>query len=271
MGHEIKTYHRYLDEAGDTTFYGSGKLPVIGQQGISLSFILGMVKFKEPIEPLRKKIIELKNQVILDPYFKDIPSIQKKIKNDGYYFHATDDVPEVRKLFYDFINSIDCSFECVIARKNPLIYEKKHHGKEQEFYADMISHLLKNKLSLGNKLILNIAQRGKSTRNANLAIALTKAVSRFHEKKKTDKSVETNVVFNVQNHLSEPLLNVADYFCWSVQRVFERGEVRYYNYLQEKIKLAADIYDYTNYEGSRNFYTPKNPLSSSNKISLPIH
>jgi hypothetical protein len=152
-----------------------------------------------------------------------------------------------------------------------LIYEKKHHGKEQEFYADILSHLLKNKLSLGNKLVLNIAQRGKSTRNANLAIALTKAVSRFNEKKKADKSVETNVVFNVQNHLSEPLLNVADYFCWSIQRVFERGEIRYYNYLKEKIKLVADIYDYTKYEGGRNFYTPKNPLTGINKISLPIH
>lgn len=117
MKNEIKTYHRYLDEAGDTTFYGAGKLPIIGQQGVSLSFILGMVKFKEPIEPIREKIIDLKRRVILDPYFKDIPSIQKKVSTDGYYFHATDDVPEVRKLFYDFINSINCSFECVIARK----------------------------------------------------------------------------------------------------------------------------------------------------------
>jgi hypothetical protein len=33
-----------------------------------------------------------------------------------------------------------------------------------------------------------------------------------------------NVVFNVQNQTSEPLLNITDYFCWSVQRVFERGE-----------------------------------------------
>jgi hypothetical protein len=99
----LKTYHRYLDEAGDTTFFGTGKLPIIGQQGVSLSFILGMVKFKEPIEPLRTKIIELKSKVINDLYFKDIPSIQKKILNDGYYFHATDDVPEVRKLFYEFI------------------------------------------------------------------------------------------------------------------------------------------------------------------------
>jgi orotidine-5'-phosphate decarboxylase len=92
----IQDNHRFLDEAGDTTFYGKGKVPIIGQDGVSFCFIIGMVKFKEP---LRRRIIELQNQIISDPYFRDIPSINKKAKEGGYYFHATtDDVPEVQGL-----------------------------------------------------------------------------------------------------------------------------------------------------------------------------
>ena len=35
------TYHRFLDEAGDTTFYGKGNTPILGKEGVSQYFILG--------------------------------------------------------------------------------------------------------------------------------------------------------------------------------------------------------------------------------------
>jgi len=44
-----------------------------------------------------------------------IPSIQKKVAKGAFYFHATDDPAEVRKTFFEFIKSIDCSFEAVVA------------------------------------------------------------------------------------------------------------------------------------------------------------
>ncbi len=80
---QIHDNHRFLDEAGDTTFYGKGKVPIIGQNGVSSCFIIGMVKFKEPLQPLRQRIINLQNQVINDPYFQDIPSITRKRKKAG--------------------------------------------------------------------------------------------------------------------------------------------------------------------------------------------
>jgi len=33
--------HRFLDEAGDTTFFGKGRVPMLGQDGVSLSFCAG--------------------------------------------------------------------------------------------------------------------------------------------------------------------------------------------------------------------------------------
>ncbi len=261
-------YHRFLDEAGDTTFFGKGKMPIVGTEGVSKAFILGMVKFKEPLEPIREKIRELQNQVINDLYFKDIPSIQKKINGKGYFFHATDDIPEVRKIFFEFINSVDLSFEAVVGRKIYEIFSKKHNSKEVEFYADLLSHLLKNKLGIGGKLILNISERGKSTKNKNLHLALKKAEDRFN-KKNPNKEAATQVVFNIQTHTKEPLLNVADYLCWSIQRVFERGEVRYYNYIRDTISLVVDLYDSSRYAGNKHYYKGKNILTSDNKISLP--
>lgn len=259
------TYHYFLDEAGDPIFYGKGKKIIIGQQGVSSCFILGMVRFNADLKMLANKVIELQRQVISDPYLRKVGSINKKKKNQGFYFHAIDDVPEVRKLFYEFIRSLDCTFEAVVGYKIPDLFIKKHNSNEKEFYSDLLSHLLNDKLELDSKIVLNVAERGASTRSDNLELGLEKAVNRFNFHK-PDGTVNTKVSFNVQPQTIEPLLNIVDYFCWSIQRVFERGEDRYYDYLKEKIRVI-DLYDIDDSKESRNIYTIENPLTERNKKS----
>jgi hypothetical protein len=262
------TSYRFIDEAGDTTFYGKGKISIIGSNGVSSAFILGMVKFREPLAEIRQKVIELQNQIQVDSYYKNVPSLQKKIVRGGFYFHATDDIAEVREKFFKFIKRLDCSFEAVVGRKIPALYEQSHNANETEFYADMLSHLLK-KFQKEGKLILTIAKRGKSTRNSVLELAQQKAEHRFIRTRE-GREARAEIVFNIQNHNTEPLLNVADYFCWSIQRVFERGDTRYYEFLKEKIPVVIDLYNHE-YQGRGNCYGSKNPLTPENKISPQLH
>lgn len=268
----LKVYHRFLDESGDTTFYGKSRRIIVGEDGVSKSFILGMVKFKTKLDPIREKIIKMQEEIIEDDFYKDIPSIRKKVNRSGYYFHAKDDIPEVRERFLRYIKTINCSFEAIVARKLPDLYEHKHKGNEAWFYADLLSHLLKNKLTSHNKLVLNIAGRGKSTKNHNLEIALAKAKSRFNSSH-PEKETKTEVVFNVLEQTNEPLLNVADYFCWCIQNVFERGQMRYYNFMKDQISRVIDLYDFESYgkESWPNYYGKDNPLTAKNKISPPSH
>jgi len=157
---KLMDFHRFLDEAGDTTFYGKGKKNSIGTNGVSNVFILGMVKVKDPLGEVRDKINELQEKITQDEFYH-VPSVLKKINKTGYYLHATDDLPEVRKEMFDLIKTINCSFEAVVGRKNIERYETKHKGKEEYFYADLLSHLLKNKLSKHEKLVMHISERGK--------------------------------------------------------------------------------------------------------------
>ena len=69
--------HRFLDEAGDTTVYGKGKTDVIGMDGVSCCFIIGMVKFKEPLELVRNKIKEMQISIANDPYY-NVPVFKRK-------------------------------------------------------------------------------------------------------------------------------------------------------------------------------------------------
>jgi hypothetical protein len=261
----LHTYHRFLDEAGDTTFYGAGKKLILGTEGVSKCFILGMLNVKEPLEKVRQKILALQADIAADPYYKDVPSIKKKMASHGYFLHAKDDIPEVRKQAFDLVASLKCSFQAVVARKIPSIHENKHGGKDDALYADLLSHLLKDKVAKYDKLVLNIAARGSCTSNSNLQRGLVLARSRYaakHDKEPDQKEF----VFNVQNPTTEPLLNVADYFCWAVQRVFEKGELRYYDFLSAKISTVIDLYDSANYSGYKNYYGPKHPLTKANAL-----
>jgi hypothetical protein len=93
-------YHYFLDEAGDPTFYGKGRTPILGEDGVSNCFILGLLKINEPLNLVRDKVLSLQKQIAEDPYYDKVPSILKKKASYGYYLHAKDDIPEVRKATY---------------------------------------------------------------------------------------------------------------------------------------------------------------------------
>ena len=263
--------HRFIDEAGDTSFFMKGKAPALGQEGVSYAFIMGMVKISDPLHEVRKKITGLQQSISENPFY-DVPSVRKKKGKGGYYLHATDDLPEIRKEFFDLIKTVDCSLEAVVGRKSIERFVTRHKGRQEYFYADLLSHLLKNKFQTHDKLILHVLERGQSTRHSNLNLALEKARQRFSEKN-SDRIIKTEIVFDVQPPTREPLLNLTDYLCWAVQRVFEKGEIRYYNLVKVKISLVVDLYDEEKIgEGWKNFYdNKKNPLTPQNKISPHLH
>lgn len=104
-----------------------------------------------------------------------VPSIQKRKESTGFFLHAKDDVPEVRKKAFEWIKNTDCHFEAVIGRKDYGIYEKKHNGNQSECYADLFSHMLVDNLDGHERLVLNIAHRSKCTTHKNLEKGLEKA------------------------------------------------------------------------------------------------
>ena len=118
---------------------------------------------------------------------------------------------------------------------------------------------------MGERLVLNVAERGTTTRNQTLELALSKARERF-TKRRDARDIRLEVVFNVQNPRTEPLLCVPDYLAWSVQRVFERGETRHFDFLRERVSVVIDLYDEASHEGGRNYYTPENPLTAKNRL-----
>ena len=51
------------------------------------------------------------------------------------------------------------------------------------------------------------------------------------------------------------MLQVVDYTNWAVQRAYEKGEMRYFNFLRDKYELIHDVFDKDKYKNGGNFYT----------------
>lgn len=258
------TYHRFIDEAGDPTFFGKGKVPILGSEGVSKVYMLGMLKYQHPLSEVRSIVEEFTKEIADDPYFNKIPSVHKRISTGAFYLHAKDDPPELRYKFFELLRSrISFRLQVIVGRKDITRFVNKHNKQEREFYADLLSHMLHDKANY-NKLVLNIADRGSSTRTQNLESAVLKA-EELYLKRQPDGEYKAKINFNIQPYRQEPLLSVVDYGLWAVQRVFERGETRFYDVILPKVKSVIDVYDLDN-GGHAHFYTPRKPLTNQNRI-----
>ena len=93
------TNHRFLDEAGDTAFYGTKRKVFLGENGVSKAFYLGCVKFKCPLDADRAVVQDAQRRVMDDPKLSRFQSVLKRSQTAGFHFHAKLDPPPVKRLF----------------------------------------------------------------------------------------------------------------------------------------------------------------------------
>lgn len=117
---------------------------------------------------------------------------------------------------------------------------------------------MENRLHLYSEIDCYFSAMGNTVRLQNMYSAIQKAIHIFNQKWKTEN--KSNIRVLIQKTSEEPLLQAADYVLWTIQRAYERGEFRYYNFLQDKICLIHDIFDFGKYP--QNYYSPKNPLEA---------
>lgn len=221
---------------------------------------------KKILTKLVKKINDFCKDIQDDSKFNNIESVKRLIKKEGkYYPHAKNDPKQLRELFFNFIcSNIDFTTQVVVARKSAYLLDfLPKNNLEAEFYANLTSHLIKDKGKYP-KLVLNIAGRGNTTSNANLKRSIDIAQERTRNSTNNLPDIDaSNIKFNVQPYSNEPLLAITDYALWAVQRVFEKGDLYFYNLLLDnnKIPLVLDLYDTKHYKNSENYRTKRNPLN----------
>ncbi len=108
--------HYCIDEAGDSSLWNRrGKL-LVGTQGCSRFFMMGLVRVADQ-ELLDREMNELRQSLLADPYFKNVPSMQPAAGKTALHFHAKDDPPEVRREVFRLLLKHDITFDAVVRDK----------------------------------------------------------------------------------------------------------------------------------------------------------
>ena len=249
---EVEQKYFFVDESGDSTFFNRKGDHIVWTLGCSPILILGFIKTSNP-SSIRKALNELRTQIMSDPYLMDIPSLSKSEK----FFHAKDDCPEVREKVFKLLKNLDFKAHFIVARKKVGIFTKRHKSNENVFYNEIVSRLFESCLHKDHNIIY-FSKRGSKTNQAHFMQSVQTAILNFETKAK--KKVETQTEVRVQVPSDEPCLQVVDYLNWIVYRAYVKGEMRYVNFLSEKIVYLCDIYDFNKY--------PKNFYSRSNEFDI---
>lgn len=252
----------YVDEAGDLTLFNRHGRVIVGKKGVSRVFIVGVAYLPDP-KLAHCKLEQLRAGLLADPYFKDVPSMQPEVNKTVICFHATDDPPEVRREVFRMLPAFDAKVQVAIKRKDYLIktarflYQRKAKLSPDDVYDDLVKRLFKRLLHTAEKNRIVFARRGKSIRRLALGEAIRKAKLNFEKKTGICSKTKTVLLSAYPSHHAG--LQVIDYYLWALQRMFERGEDRFFHLLAPAYWLVMDLDDTRN-KPYGEWYSDSNPL-----------
>ncbi len=259
--------HYFVDEGGDGTLFSRTGKVLVGTEGCSRFFILGLLDVPDPMA-LNDRFNELRTRLMSDSYFKNVPSMQPDARKTALAFHAKDDLPEVRRDVFQILrNTEGLRFFAVVADKlSVLEYVRQRNKREpayryhpNELYDSLTERLFRERLHQSSGYDIIFSKRGKSDRTAALHQALEAARSRFVTQQEITSLASLNIAVATPKEYVG--LQAVDYFIWALQRLYERGEDRYLTYLWQAFGLVHDIDD-TRKTHYGVYYTQNKPLTA---------
>jgi hypothetical protein len=255
----------FVDEAGDPSLFNARKQVIIGQEGCSRYFILGVLAIDDP-EPLEQELNQLRAELLADPYFKRVPSMQPQAMKTAVAFHAKDDLPEVRREVFKLLMRRHLRFMAVVRDKQAVLsYVRQRNERDpayryhpNELYDSLVSRLFKNLLHKAESYQVHFARRGSSDRTTALRGALEQARRNFSRSWKITGMAPVEVVAGWPQQYAG--LQAVDYFLWALQRLYEKREERYLEFIWSNVSLVHDVDD-TRQKPYGAYYDKRRPLT----------
>ena len=260
-----RTCHYFVDEAGDGTLFNKRKQTVVGREGCSRHFILGALEVVDPVR-LDSELASLRSTLLADPYLAKVPSMQPERRKTAIAFHAKDDCAEVRREVYRLLMGHDVRFFAVVRHKRTIVDKvlarnKEHPGYRyhpNQLYDRCVSRLFRDRLHKEDAYVIHFSRRGNRSRSDALKNAIEQA--RNNLRLKWGISTTAPIEITPATPSQAGGLQAVDYFLWALQRLYERGEDRYWEYVAAKVSLVHDVDDTRENEYGA-YYTKKNPLT----------
>ena len=124
-------------------------------------------------------------------------------------------------------------------------------------YDDLVKRLFRNSLHKADENIIHFARRGNSTRNTALQSSIDKAKANFQAKYNKTINKPVKIIPAYPNEYIG--LQIIDYYLWAVQRLYEKGEDRFFQLLANDFRLIMDLDDIRNKDYGE-WYSDQNKL-----------
>ena len=126
--------HYFVDEGGDGILFSRNGKVLVGTEGCSRFFILGLLSVSDPIV-LEDQLDKLRGQLMNDSYFKSVPSMQPVNRKTALAFHAKDDLPEIRRDVFRLLRDTEgLRFFAVVADKLSVLEYVRQRNKREPTY-----------------------------------------------------------------------------------------------------------------------------------------
>lgn len=260
----LRNAHYFVDESGDGVLFGSqGKL-LLGQPEGRSHFMLGALQVTEP-EKLAVELETLRQELLTDPYFKHVPSMQPQRRKTALMFHAKDDVPEVRREVFKVLARTEMKFYAVVRdMRFVLAYVQERNRRDaryryhpNELYDQTVARLFKDRLHAYEQCRISYGVRGTADRTRAFQDALTLASTRFQQK--WGITVNTQIELLASSPQKEPCLQAVDYLLWALHRYYSVGEGRFIEMMWDKVSLIHAV-DEKASAAYGTYYNKKKPL-----------
>lgn len=243
---ENSVLHFFVDEAGDPVLFdGKGRI-LVGSDGCSRAFIVGKLDVADPAA-LQTALEDLRADLLTDPYFKRVPSMQPERGKTAVAFHAKDDVAEVRREVFRVLMQHDLRFYAAVRSKSALLdyvkqrnrLEPRYRYRGDELYDTLVEELFRRYHPFADQLNIVFARRGNKSRTHAFRAAIERAEARFERDFGTRRSDAIHIVASTPPQSAG--LQAVDYFLWALQRHYERGEGRYAELIWDKVVEVDDM------------------------------
>lgn len=260
-----RTCHYFVDEAGDGTLFNKKKQVVVGREGCSIHFILGCLEVDDP-KSLHDALELLRENLRSDPYLAKVPSMQPGQRKTAIAFHEKDDCAEVRREVFRLLVEHKLRFFAVVRDKQTIVDRVLEHNKKRpryryhpnQLYDSCVGRLFKERLHKEESYVIRFSRRGNRSRTEALRNSIEQARNNLRASWGIVATAPIEIIPAKPSQTGG--LQAVDYLLWALQRLYERGEERYWEYVAAKASLVHDVDDRRENDWGV-YYTKKNPLT----------
>lgn len=239
----------FIDESGKPEVFSAKGENLVEKGQASKYLVLAAVRIDDQLE-LHQQVTEFKASLLKDPSLIKIFSSSYTLDS----FHAQIDYPEVKRLFYEFINKLDIKIDVLVIEKlkcYPALQQSP--GK---LYGVMAGQLLKNICHQTEFTEIIFSRKDSKLKLRQELEGEVERIRFTYMEEHPNLNAKLNLKYFHNPHYSHSGLQVADYVSSALFQVFEHQNTTWFKLIKTKIGKIHDICN-------KKYFTKSNPLELS--------